>query len=70
MKREYAKPTILPIAAACDTASESRELKLRGWFAGDACVFRPNSEDGDYGFINGGGDTVCYHGHVGDTLQS
>ena len=78
MKREYSKPTIhvevmsldMPVAAACDTCSESPELKIQGWFAGDGCIFRFDHEEGDLGFINEVGDTVCYHSHVGTTLQS
>jgi hypothetical protein len=78
MKREYSKPTIhvevmsldMPVAAACDTYSESPELKIQGWFASDGCIFRFDGENGDLGYIDSVGDTVCYHSHVRTTLQS
>ena len=78
MKREYSRPTIhvevmsldMPIAASCQTYSESPELKAQGWFVGDACVFAFDDENGNNSFLGDVGDTICYHSHARTTFTS
>jgi hypothetical protein len=81
MKREYRKPTIhvevmsldMPIAAACQSYDEFPELRAQGWFIGGAnstCTFKFDNDKGDMGYINGVGDTLCYHSHARTTLTS
>ena len=78
MKREYSRPTIqvevisldMPIAAACQAHYESPELQAQGWFVGDACVFDFDNTKGDDRFLQGVGDTVCYHSHAKTTFAS
>lgn len=80
MKREYSKPTIhvevmsldMPVAAACQSYSESPELRAQGWFVGGAdsnctIILGNNSKDG---FFGGSADTLCYHSHARTTFSS
>ncbi len=79
MKRVYSKPTIhvevmsldMPIAASCQTYSETPELKAQGWFIGsDSCSFQFDNGNGDIGFMGDIADTLCYHSHAKTTFTS
>lgn len=78
MKRKYSRPTIhvevlsldMPVAAACQAQFEAPELKTQGWFAGGACIFDFDNDNGDSSFLSGVGDTVCYHSHARTTFAS